>query len=390
MKPKSAKKAMKPKSAKKKYGAAPTRFRRYDLLPDDALRLIFSKTSFVDQIQLKLVCKSWKKLLDEGDIRSANILPWKMFYSWQRVADDQGLVEGLCKLYDPSHRKTYTLEDGITKRGPEATHKFVGAEILESKYGFVLFQKRTSFGSLFLYCPFTSEVIDLPKLERHATLATFSSNPTSADCLFFALRMGGSAAMDSISISLCRRGDHAWKTIQVLDSITGSYLLRGVAYSNGAFFCLFEYGQLGAFNVATERWDLLFSEKWQSCYYPFESDGRLFSVQYTHGFRISRFDFSSRNWVQGASRKDLAAFPQHDSYSSMLIPAVGEATQLGGTLNTIFPTTGVKHYSFRTYDYLPLLNAYSKTKLSSGMSSVWIQPPKYASFLLAQSLLMFS
>ncbi|KAJ4828021.1 hypothetical protein Tsubulata_042497 [Turnera subulata] len=378
---------MEQKSEKKSYGDAPTRFRRYDyLLPDDALRLIFSKTSFVDHIRLKLVCKSWKKLLDEGDIRSENILPWIMFCRWQPVKGDEGLVEGLCKLYDPSHRKTYTLEDGITNRGSgsKERHKFVGAAILESKYGWVLFQKRTSC-SLFLYCPFTSEVIDLPELERPATEATFSSNPTSAGCLFFAFsREWDSAAEDTISISLCRRGDHAWKTIQVMDSINGSFLLRGVAYSNGTFYCLFAYGQLGAFNVATEQWVLLFSEEWQSSYYLFDSGGQLFSVQHWNGFRISRFDFSSRNWVQGASRQDLAAFTQYDSYSSMLIPSVGEATQLGGALNILSPMD-VKHYSYRTNGYLPLLNAYSKTPFSVGMSSVWIQPPKYASFLPPQS-----
>ncbi|KAJ4822012.1 hypothetical protein Tsubulata_041258 [Turnera subulata] len=233
------------KSAKKKYGDAPTRFRRYDLLPDDALRLIFLKTSLVDHIRLRVVCKSWKNLLDGGDIRSASILPWIMFYRWQPVDGDEGFVEGLCKLYDPSHRKTYTLENGITNRGSKATHKFVGARIQESKYGWVLFQKRTS---LFLYCPFTGEVVDLPKLERPAILATFSSNPTSGDCLFFVFsgdRKGGSV---TYSISLCRR--------------------------------------------------------------------------------------------------------------------VGEATQLAGTLNDFSPAMRVAHYSFKTNDYLPLLDAYSKATMS--------------------------
>ncbi|KAJ4832875.1 hypothetical protein Tsubulata_042863 [Turnera subulata] len=362
------------KSAKKNYEQAPTSYQRYDLLPDDALRLIFSKTSFVDQIRLKLVCKSWKKLLDGGDIRSASILPWIMSCRWRPVAGDEGLVEGLCKLYDPSHRKTYTLEDGITKRGSgsKERHKFVGAGILESKYGWVLFQKRTS---LFLYCPFTGEVVDLPEIERPATLATFSSNPTSADCLFFAFRrdrMGDPAATE-YSISLCRRGDQAWKTIEVLG--IGLYFLQGVAYSNGAFYCLFQYGQLGAFNVATEQWDLIFNKKWQYSCYLLESDGQLFSVQRTTGYRISRFDFSSRNWVQGGSPAGhRAAFTC--GREALFIPAVGDATQLAGTLNDFAAALGVEHYSFKTGKYLPLLDAYSKAtfSLSLDMDSVWIQP----------------
>ncbi|KAJ4851195.1 hypothetical protein Tsubulata_024367, partial [Turnera subulata] len=300
-------KAMELKLAKKDYEEiTPRSFQRYDILPDDALRLIFSKTSFVDHIRLKLVCKSWKKLLDGGDIRCASILPWIMFYRWQPVDGDEGLFEFLCKLYDPSHCKTYTLEDGITKRGLETTHKYhVGAGILDSKRD---------------------------------------------------------------SISLCRRGDRAWKTIQVLDNITESYFLKGVAYSNGSFYCLFEYGQLGAFNVATEQWDLLLSEKWQCCEYLFESDGQLFSVQITteYIYMISRFDFSSRNWVQGVSPEHLAAFTKagRTTCQSMLIPAVGEATQLAGTLNTFYLILGLQHYSFKSSKHLPLLDAYSKATIS--------------------------
>ncbi|KAJ4850358.1 hypothetical protein Tsubulata_031553 [Turnera subulata] len=381
------------KSAKKNYGDAPTSFRRYDLLPDDALRLIFSKTSFIDHIRLKVVCKSWKKLLDGGDIRSTSILPWIMFYRWQPVDGDgdEGLVEGLCELYDPSHSKTYTLEDRITKRvpGSKEIHKFVGPEILDSKYGWVLFQKRTS---MFMYCPFTSQVIDLPELDNTENLAgikaTFSCNPTSIDCLFFAFRRDfrwkeGNAA----SISLCRRGDHAWKTIQVLDSVTKSSGVTSVAYSNGAFYCVFDKGQLGAFNVTTERWELLFTKEQQYCsYYLYESDGRLFSITLTRSwlagyrektakFKISRFDFSSRKWKRGASpARHRAAFNQAPGCQPMLIPAVGEATQLAGTLNKFSSTNEVRHYSFKTNENLPLLDAYSKATFSAAMDSVWIQP----------------
>ncbi|KAJ4850359.1 hypothetical protein Tsubulata_031560 [Turnera subulata] len=80
---------------------------------------------------------------------------------------------------------------------------------------------------------------------------------------------------------------------------------------------------------------------------------------------FSRFDFS-RNWVQGVSPGHGAAFTKATRCTclSMLIPAVGEATQLAGTLNIIPSITGVRHYSFKTNENLPLLDAYSKATIS--------------------------
>ncbi|KAJ4823373.1 hypothetical protein Tsubulata_012894 [Turnera subulata] len=109
---------------------------RYDLLPDDALTLVFSRTSFADHIRLRLVCKGWKRLLEDEDIEHEGRLPWKMFFDFRPAA--AGLVQSSCKLYDPSNRQTYTVEDGI--KSVEDRGKFQNAAILESKHGWVLFR----------------------------------------------------------------------------------------------------------------------------------------------------------------------------------------------------------------------------------------------------------
>ncbi|KAJ4837867.1 hypothetical protein Tsubulata_042355 [Turnera subulata] len=56
-----------------------------DLLPDDALRLVFARTSYADHIRSRLVCKSWKRLLEDEDIKPEfHRLPWIMFLDCHR------------------------------------------------------------------------------------------------------------------------------------------------------------------------------------------------------------------------------------------------------------------------------------------------------------------
>ncbi|KAJ4851565.1 hypothetical protein Tsubulata_049533 [Turnera subulata] len=127
----------------KKMSSSGAICRRYGYeLPDDALRLIFSRMCFVDQIRLSLVCKRWKTLLEGEDITPTDRLPWIMFYGWRtELADRKELVKSVCKLYVPSEKKTYTVEDGL--KGQEDRGKFVEAEALEYKNGWVLFQQNS-------------------------------------------------------------------------------------------------------------------------------------------------------------------------------------------------------------------------------------------------------
>ncbi|KAJ4846576.1 hypothetical protein Tsubulata_038044 [Turnera subulata] len=141
-----------------------------------------------------------------------------MFYSWRHPDD----VKSLCELYVPSDRKTYSIvgDEFLKGREEELLGKFAYTEALYSNNGLVMFQRghqNTSVVRLFLYNPFSGEVIDdLPDLKHAAYIATFSSSsPTSEDCVFFAL----STLLDdedegSSELSICRRGDQAWKTIQ--------------------------------------------------------------------------------------------------------------------------------------------------------------------------------
>ncbi|KAJ4823372.1 hypothetical protein Tsubulata_012892 [Turnera subulata] len=275
---------------------------RYDL-PDDALRLIFSRMSVADQIRSSLVCNRWKTLLQE--IISWDGLPWMLLYRWHIQGT---VVKSVCKLYAPSEKKTYTLEDGI--KGQEERGKFVEVGALASKKGWVLFQRKNKVRAvpIFLFCPYTGEVIDLPDLSKPACRASFSCSPKSAGCVLFAfgfLVINGRGV-----VSICRRGgdNQAWKTFEV-DIIPYSYI-RSVVYCKGSFYCLFDQGRLGAFSVATEQWDLLcYGNSEDFGWSPWsltEFDGQLFTTRMIRPYKTFRFDFSGRIWVEEASHPGRA------------------------------------------------------------------------------------
>ncbi|KAJ4837869.1 hypothetical protein Tsubulata_019753 [Turnera subulata] len=361
-----------------------------DLLPDDALRLVFARTSYADHIRLRLVCKSWKRLLEDEDIKPEfHRLPWIMFFDCHRVRvieSGRRLIWSSCKLYDPSSRKTYTVEEGV--KSEQEGGKFVNAAILESKHGWVLFQQKhgssnststynninNATSSFFLYCPFTGETIDLPQLNRGVDQCTFSCSPTSKEeeCVFFAFRYSY-GRKDNVSIHC--RGDQAWKTVEA------GYGLRSrifsVVYSNGTFYCLYENGALGALTVATQEWHLLCQGMKKIPWYPcfIEYDGQL-TIVHEAWQTIFHFDFSKETWVEEAGHAwDGAVFGSRGIWSSnpLSISALGDAEELAGTV-CLLPSPGISKYSLGVC--LQRVDAYSNAdELSGMMKRVWIQPP---------------
>ncbi|KAJ4846578.1 hypothetical protein Tsubulata_038050 [Turnera subulata] len=350
-------------------------------LPDDALRLIFSKMccTSTELIRLRLVCKSWKRLLEGRDIRPIDRLPWIMSHRW---VDH---VRSVCQLYVPSEKKTYTIENVFQVE--EDRGQIIDADLLDSKHGWVMFQQ-TEIGKagypMFMYCPFTGEVIrDLPNLNELVGGATFSSSsPTSEECVFFAHRHVGNGIGE---ISICRRGDEAWKTIQFVNEKPFT-VVGGVVYSNGAFYCLFREGALGAFTVATQEWVMLFPGSAESSYlnYLIESDdARLLMVQpaayasaeFTN-IKPFRFDFRRRIWVQEpAGCMDRRVVFLGGRLNPFAVPAEGEASAFAGALIDLGHDQVI--YSNNTRDFLSTVDAYSNAKIKNRNLGrlVWIQPP---------------
>ncbi|KDO59551.1 hypothetical protein CISIN_1g0460641mg, partial [Citrus sinensis] len=154
-------------------------------LPEHIIRLIMNRLCYANQIRFQAVCKNWRDTAVHG-VRCADKLPWILAFNLYS-----------CFLYDPSDKQSYSISKPSFRR-------FYGSHVLESKYGWVLFQgptvmvssryrpelTRTSI-SLFFYCPFTDEIIRTPYLEIMSdidpftltTASTFSNNPVSSDCV---------------------------------------------------------------------------------------------------------------------------------------------------------------------------------------------------------------
>ncbi|KAF8406564.1 hypothetical protein HHK36_008652 [Tetracentron sinense] len=196
-------------------------------LPNDLLELIMGSLSFMDQTRFRAVCKSWRMI---GNFRPSNQLPWLLAFtndSWNQY-----------KLVDPSSKRTYTVNTLFNVKEKKNLHA------LSSKHGWLFLSTGFSF---FLYCPFTKKRINLTDSDTHFDISTFSSTPTSPDCVFFCVFH---MPYSHIKISPCRRGEETWSTHIFHPTIDK------VVYSQGIYYCVNGWGALWTFNVATKDWSI--------------------------------------------------------------------------------------------------------------------------------------
>ncbi|RVX18794.1 hypothetical protein CK203_006982 [Vitis vinifera] len=161
----------------------------WSVLPQDLLRLIVERLSLVDLIRLRAVCKDWL-LAPIHDLQPIHNLPWIMNHWFT-------LTSRLCLLFEPFRRLPYVIEDTHVIPGkmglPPGSTELPAATVCASRSGWVLFTEGLE------YCLFRRVVKDMAsnvrvtlyrKAPEHQTLfrdfaATFSSIPTSPDCVFF-------------------------------------------------------------------------------------------------------------------------------------------------------------------------------------------------------------
>ncbi|KAK8494106.1 hypothetical protein V6N13_122208 [Hibiscus sabdariffa] len=251
-------------------------------------------------------------------------------------------IQGECRLLDSLSRE-FVVEE--RSRGIECRF-FLQAKPCASLYGWVLFKvchviERNKL-SLFLYCPFTTEVIKLPHLGEHPLfqVATFALNATSPKCTIFLLWK----KYGTIYIKLCTAGDCTWETFAFhgFDRLDRPV---DAAYTNGVFYCVFEGGQLGAFNVELKEWTILVDHQLPTIslldakLIVSDADVRLL----THRLSFLKLDFSKMVWVYENDLNNHVLFIGCTSFSA---PAVGETSQLA---NTIFASDTWLHPEVRFY-----------------------------------------
>ncbi|PIA61498.1 hypothetical protein AQUCO_00300779v1 [Aquilegia coerulea] len=174
-------------------------FRPWSSLPTKVMELIMRRLYYSDHARVRAVCKEWRSMHRVSPLKH---LPWLIL--WGKVSCRS------FKLIDPQYNRIYTLEMGTTVLQGRDLFEI---EIVACKNSWFLMSSTTDQRaySFAVYNPFMNSlerIIELPLLNssRKIHTATFSSNPTSLDCVFFTL----SYVNTTVVISTCSRGDTAW------------------------------------------------------------------------------------------------------------------------------------------------------------------------------------
>ncbi|TXG65847.1 hypothetical protein EZV62_007122 [Acer yangbiense] len=338
-------------------------------LPVEIINFIAERLYYTDQIRFRAVCKRLRSSI-YNHIKFADKLPWIMGYS-----ENKYIRSSLFYLYEPSQKRRYRLDNEI----------LVGAELHASKFGWLLLSRKTksstSLHSFFFYCPFTGEIIQLPELDMgDANRATFSTPPTSSNCVIFVISIHLLYLKDidyKFCVSTCSPGDTTWRSNLRLGETYGG-LMFNAAYVNGVFYCAFHaYQMMGAYNHALQEWKVhpyppVFKRRTYYFLYLIESpDDRSVILLSKHKtgpaeycVNVFRFDQSQMKWYRienftsgyskGHDRDDEQTVEIENlnkrmlfycDHNGMSLAAEGEASELANTTHGNYGGDNVKWYS---------------------------------------------
>uniref|UniRef100_A0A0D9X8G3 F-box domain-containing protein n=1 Tax=Leersia perrieri TaxID=77586 RepID=A0A0D9X8G3_9ORYZ len=182
-------------------------------LPIELLELVASNLSLVDRIRFPAVCKSWSDV--SNPIEHAKVWPWLMYCSER---------DNKCKMLDPLHGKQYTLQ--VESFGIDDDRHILRS----SKDGWVIV--------VIWFCG-----------------VTFSSNPTSKDCVFFGIL--SNLTGDFLDVNVWRFGENEWSEQSFEYQMPFPVARNNPVLFRGEFYCLGRKGNLGVFNPSSNNWRIL-------------------------------------------------------------------------------------------------------------------------------------
>jgi hypothetical protein len=203
----------------------------------ELLELFLSRLDVGDNIRASAVCKRWCSVATS--VRVVDQSPWLMYFPENSNCFD---------FYDPVQRKTYSVEL------PELD----GCRVSYTKDGWLLLnQWRQPINNIFLFNPFTSDLITLPSLKGKFQIAAFSCAPTSTDCVI--VLIFGHLGSSVLTINVCYHGAKEWTTVYRNNSSVffSSICDDKLVFSNGLFYCLSHTGCLGVFDPIEYTWSVL-------------------------------------------------------------------------------------------------------------------------------------
>lgn len=274
-------------------------------IPEELLQSI-ANLSVSDRTRFRFTCKQWKTmklpprsvpLHIENTFESLEC-PWLMFYNSNDSGD--------CTYFHPVSNQTYLTP----------ISELTGATICYSKHGWLLMCRDYENGnSLFFFHPIKKALINLPNSPHlvDVTGFSFSSPPTSPDCVVFAI-------------------SRSWHMNDYKNDEPFFASNCNIVFYNGVFYCLGEDGKLGCFDPFKDTWKVIPKLRGPNMliYMNFiaECNGDLISVflgKSGTSICVFQLDWNQMKWVKLGNLANRMMFVSRTT--SLLVPAVSAGTE---------------------------------------------------------------
>ncbi|XP_026452970.1 F-box/kelch-repeat protein At1g57790-like isoform X1 [Papaver somniferum] len=204
----------------------------WTILSNDIVELIASYLNPKDYAQFRSVCRRNRSIFPEVYPPRAILFPLLVFHSFE---DNTGTIYN---FVDPMRNEKYSMKKNLSEL-------LAGATIRYSKYGWLLLVSQ-DMKTPFFYNPFTKVMIRLPdfpdtKCRLYLSGMSFSSKPTSPDCVVFAIEqphLGIPFSIYALKRGSCDRRSHVFHGF-ILPCFNNPVFFQG------DFVCLDYTGTLG-------------------------------------------------------------------------------------------------------------------------------------------------
>ncbi|XP_026449192.1 uncharacterized protein LOC113349430 [Papaver somniferum] len=294
----------------------------WSIISNDIVELIASYLNPKDFAQLRSICRRNRSIFPEIYPSRASLFPLLVFNSFE---DNTGTIYN---FLDPMHNEMYSMKKNLSEL-------LAGATIRFSKYGWLLLVSN-DMKTPFFYNPFTKVMIrlpDFPNVNHRLYLSgmSFSSPPTSPDCVVFAIEQ---IIGNIISIYAIKRGSCYWRSRVRLNS-DDSFVpcFNNSVFFQGDFFCLDYAGTLGRCVVYDEDkintlgW-VVYSESLKQFNgtfpsYLVECNGQLLTVnvgRFGKPVGVFSLDWAKKVWVKVKNLGEYMLFISNTSSFSAIAP----------------------------------------------------------------------
>lgn len=342
-------------------------------LPLELLEVVASNLCLVSRLRFTSVCKTWSMV--SNPIEQAKVWPWLMHVSKQ---------DGACNMFDPLNGAGYTLQVEAFK-----TEDDVGLVLRSSKDGWVVASAGLKSDNILIINPFTKDIVKPPKFDNlpyHSQGVTFSTSPTSPDCIVFAVC--GTDRGDGVTVATWRPGDSAWSELYFHHEEEESFFPvanNNPIYFRGEFYCLGRKGNIRVFNpsedtsIVLEKPEPIYAElnvfdddhEGAKFCYLVELEGELISVFMRNADeppRVFKLDQTKMAWAEMEDIGGAALFLDYRASYGMVWPGAGKGNKI------FFPrySEDGKHAAF--YDLETKMYHPTFYGVKEPLNCVWVVP----------------